>query len=470
MNNFYTKALALLALGFSALGASAGIHETTGYIPEDRSGWKISGCSQCNEDAGNNADGGLSKMIDDNVNTFWHSNWQNGGDNGPGHYFIIDRGENAPEIKYFGYTPRQGATGGNGYVTAGRLFAVDETPAFSVCSGSWTTAPGYTTGEGDDAVTVSAHDHAAEWFNANTPLVSATFDCKYNDASTHNEYIVELPTPTSARYLIFVVDDASGSQGNKFANCSEFKTYTDYGTYTYEIVEASDFEGKRIMLLNKMHQQYIGVKSDANGNIFTGNTGYGIEAIWTLVPGATEGKYMLHNEYYDYYVAKMVSAYNTRIPAVEDVAEAGEWVIDFPGNGEFGVISTTDYANDNCFHMVNWDGIVRWTATADASQFSFIEVTADDYATWIEAYANLCPGTIGYHSPSEEYQQALETLRNDPENLDNYYPVAVAAAAAPVVLPAEGKYYTIRGAHESFQNHFITESYDRQVDVTVGSG
>lgn len=80
---------------------------------QDRTAWTISGCSQQEASAGVNSDGDLKRIIDDNVNTYWHSCWSVS-HNDFNHFFLIDRGENANTPIYgFGYTPRQTASQGN---------------------------------------------------------------------------------------------------------------------------------------------------------------------------------------------------------------------------------------------------------------------------------------------------------------------------------------------------------------------
>lgn len=470
MNHFYSKAVALLALGFSALSANAFItKEKSDYVPEDRSAWTISGCSQCNASAGPNADGGFAHVIDDNINTFWHSNWSGVSDQATyGHYFVIDRGANAPEIKFFGYTPRQ-HDGGNGFVTKYRLFAVDENPGLPLCEESWSTADNDNT-----------HAKAVEWSADRTPLVSGDFDIVYNDVSTHGEHIVEFPSATSARYLVFFMDAASNVSAGCFANCAEFKTYTDCVTSSYEIPEPSDLVGKQVMFKNCMHDFYMGVgrfnalnSYESTEDIFNclANVGEGIGAVWTVIPGSAEGKYKLFNEYNKYYVGTLPTVVNRRTQLVAEEAEAGEWTIRLQGDN---LVFEFEGADPSCMHMVNWNGIVCWYADAAASQFTATILTDEHFSRWaanaVDSAREVCNGRIGYPSMSDGVTAAIEALGANPADFDAYHALNAAVAEAPVVLPAAGKYYTIRGAHESFRNHFITEAYDRQIEVSVGSG
>lgn len=444
----FLKTLALLAMAGGASFVYAAEHSEIRYNLEDRSAWTITGCSQC-EGGNKSSDGGLQELIDDNVNSFWHSNWSEGGDDGPGHYFIIDRTENAPEIARFSYLSRQGNNNANGFVTKYRLFAVDEAPELPVCSGSWTTAQG-------------AHDAAEAWFADKTPVAEGTFDFIFNDLTTHHERTVDLTSPTSARYLIFVVDDAVGVQGNKFANCAEFKTYTKE-TLVWNDPQDS-LRDKRFKLKNVMHGLYAGVyKPDKT---LMGNTS-GADAVWTIVE-TPEGKVKLHNEMYDCFVGQMPDTNNTRIPFVNSADEAGEWIMEWAEINKKVVIRTGQGGVD-AIHMVDWDGLVRWYPDADASQFELILASDEDYEAWVATYTEeaLCPGAIGYHGPSDEFREALEDVKANPADLSKHRQVLEAAETGELALPLASRYYTISCVNDDFKGKYFVEPYGQSSTMHI---
>ncbi len=194
------------------------------YSSLDRTGWTITGCSQ--RGGNGDTDGGFTEMIDGNTGTYWHTQYGSGAENTENlkHFFIIDRGENAPDFNAFGYTPRIGATTGNGYVTASRLYVADDVTGINTCEAS--ARPGAGT---------DTHSSLETWIesNGNKLVATSTYAITYNTASTHHEYKVDLEATASGRYVIFVVDGVSSSQTNKHAHCAEFNLY-DYREVTDE--------------------------------------------------------------------------------------------------------------------------------------------------------------------------------------------------------------------------------------------
>ncbi|TCS90272.1 F5/8 type C domain-containing protein [Anseongella ginsenosidimutans] len=85
----------------------------TGEVLEelDRSSWSVSGFSS-EEASGEGEDNGHAiHALDDDINTFWHTQWE-GAEPGPPHYLAIDAGA---EVTFNGFifTPRQGSASGN---------------------------------------------------------------------------------------------------------------------------------------------------------------------------------------------------------------------------------------------------------------------------------------------------------------------------------------------------------------------
>lgn len=449
MKNLYSRTLALAAFLAAAVSVNAAEHRTVvGTDPEDRSGWIVTGCSQQNVNAGENSDGGLNHIIDDNINTFWHTSWSGVKDNTTyPHYVIFDRGENAPEIAAFSYTPRQGNTTGNGFVTNYRLFATDE---------ALTDVPVST---GSQHCPDPEHTAAKAWIEENTPLMEGTFDIRYNDASTHGEHLAVLPEKTSARYLVFVIDGCSNNnQSGCFANCAEFRTYCDVNeTVWYDPQDI--FAGKLIKLYNETRGFYMGVCAEVEGKM--GRTSNGPDRVWQMID-AGNGNIKLYNEYDQSYAGPWVDKNDERFDLVKEESEAGEWTVSWVDNAtRDAVVFTSGNVNNPAMHMADWDGIVRWTIAADASHFVPSLVEESEYEEMAQHHIDSFSFSdmIGMRSLTDEVAQAIEDVKNNPSDFATYRALAAAYEAAPFNLPEAGKYYTLTSAQEGFEGKKLVEPY-----------
>lgn len=210
----------LLLFGSLFIGMSA---SAEGIIllstKQDRAAWTISGCSQEPASAGANTDGDLTRIIDDDVNTYWHSSWHVS-HNDYNHFFLIDRGEDADTPIYgFGYTPRQTAIQGNGYVTECDVYVLNDTTGLSTMNGE------------NGGVQSDAHSSLLTFINGKTPAGHGSFNYTHNNASNRAESKVAFSAPANGRYILFVATRTTGDsnndseKGNAFANCADFCTY-----------------------------------------------------------------------------------------------------------------------------------------------------------------------------------------------------------------------------------------------------
>lgn len=200
--------LPAMADGFCVLGSK-----------QSREGWTISGCSQQGSNAAANQDGDLSRIIDDDVNTYWHSSWSVP-HNDYNHFFVIDRGaESTAPVYGFGYTPRQDAFQGNGFVTECDVYVLDDISGLSTMSGE------------DAGVQSDAHSSLATFIADKTPAGHGSFNYTYDDSNNRAESKVAFSNPANGRYILFVATRTNGDtnnnaeKGNAFANCADFCTY-----------------------------------------------------------------------------------------------------------------------------------------------------------------------------------------------------------------------------------------------------
>ena len=195
--------------------------------PQSRTGWVVTGCGQ--RGTTGDSDGGFAQLFDDNVNTYWHSQW--GADLGQNHFFIIDRGENVTEpIAGFGYTPRQGVATGNGYVTDYSIYVLNDIEGLTYCEA-----------DNLNGFASDSHTNLATFLTNKTPAKTGHWDIRYNDQSTHHEYQEAFATPQTGRYVLFVANHTDGAQGDRYANCAEFNLYSDAVTVPAGLVFRAKF-------------------------------------------------------------------------------------------------------------------------------------------------------------------------------------------------------------------------------------
>lgn len=253
---------AAVLLGLGSFSANA----EDVWVPQSRTGWTVTGCSQHGA-TGEGNDGGYAELMDGNNATFWHSEYNKttqGHQNECPHYFVINRGENAGTIDGFGYQPRISDKGGNGYVTSYRLYVLDSIDGLNTA--------GSNAANGVAAITDN-HASLTTFLEGKTPAKQGTFSFNNRDMSTHVLQQVAFDAAQTGRYVLFVIDGVNSSDANKHANCAEF--------YLYDIV-SSDFT----VTVNYVAEGNLVVKSESvaatEGAIYTPS----VPAFCTTTSGA----------------------------------------------------------------------------------------------------------------------------------------------------------------------------------------
>lgn len=201
------KQLLLLTLGLAGLFSAQAAEEH--YLP--RTSWTVTPCSWINDIA---PSGPVSCMIDDNLETYWHSNWSSDATDGY-HWFTIDLGSEQT-IDGFDYWRRQGS--GNGNFKAGKVYV------------------------SNTAFSFSNHDAAKTYAeNAeNVPVGDFTFTY---DADADGKRRCAFSSPVTGRYVLVYISEVTVSpSGTKDACCAEFKIYST-AEVTQEAVIAMYNEG-----------------------------------------------------------------------------------------------------------------------------------------------------------------------------------------------------------------------------------
>ena len=166
-------------------------------------------------------------------------------------------------------------------------------------------------------------------------------------------------------------------------------------------VQGTDIAGKHVILGNKLHTTLFAY---ANGTEMGSSTSYYTNnSIWEFEAAGADGEYRLRNVGTGLYAGHVPSSDNMRVALVETAVEAGVYTVEAAAaNGHCVIYSKTGAANLEALHMVGWDGVVRWSKTADASQFLLHDAT--DAETVINsAYYTIRNGKGGYVSADEAY-------------------------------------------------------------------
>ena len=194
----------LLLLLFCMMGGVTKAYAEIGD-PIQKDGWKISASSWCWDDQ-ENGNGKDDRIIDGNIQTYWHSNWKGENGNGTGgslpEWFVVDLGS-IQEIGGVGYTPRQHANA-NGNCKSYKLFISTDNTFVGLTKESVN--------------------------QLQNPLKEGVLNDNANNIS---EQYVKFDKQESARYILFVITESHGAQDNKFGNCGEFDVYK----YVSQIVD-----------------------------------------------------------------------------------------------------------------------------------------------------------------------------------------------------------------------------------------
>ena len=188
----------LAAVACSGLAAHA-LEVSEYYL--DRSGWTVHACSNAPVSGG---EGEIGNMFDDNLSTYWHSDWVAGNPDGnttQTHWFTIDLGS-SQEFKGFDYWGRPSAE--NGRIKKGKIYVSDE--------------PFDDFGDANSAEAIEA---AANYYeNAdNVAVAEFTFDYE-SDATGVRECRFNAVT---GRYVLVLTSETVGN----YATGAEFKLVAD---------------------------------------------------------------------------------------------------------------------------------------------------------------------------------------------------------------------------------------------------
>ena len=194
--------------------------------------------------------------------------------------------------------------------------------------------------------------------------------------------------------------------------------------------------------------------------------------IWKLLK-QDNGNYKFYNPYSNKYVGPIPgnndTGDNVAIPLVDNEASAQEYTIAAAVNLGYVTFKTTQTGipeNRSYLHM-GAPGVVRWEATADASQFKIVTSGIDNFATTWDANLKNSMNLnnyVGYKKVSEAQKTAYEALTaaNTIEakvSKAKAFSDATSASTESNVTPEAGKYYTIQCARGIRNGVYFYENY-----------
>ena len=132
-------------------------------------------------------------------------------------------------------------------------------------------------------------------------------------------------------------------------------------------VLGTEIDGKPLFIGNLLHTSlYVGLKDNQLGS---NNGKYDKDHVWYFEKAGDDNTYYIKNLASGLYMAALPSSNNTRVDLVEKES-AFAYTVEYAGvNGYCNIYDKAGTAGLNALHMVNWDGVVRWSTSADASKF-----------------------------------------------------------------------------------------------------
>lgn len=186
-------------------------------------------------------------------------------------------------------------------------------------------------------------------------------------------------------------------------------------------VLGTEIDGVPLFIGNLLHSSlYVGLKDNQLGS---NNGKYDKDHVWYFEKAGDDNTYYIKNLATGLYVAALPTANNTRVDLVEK-ENAGVYTVEYAGvNGYCNIYDKNGETDRNALHMVNWDGVVRWSTSADASKFLLQNATALVEA--MEKTYTIQNWTNGYLSVADGYVDGNGNLKvtnnNEPSNFDGLW-------------------------------------------------
>ncbi|MGM9693997.1 MAG: glycoside hydrolase N-terminal domain-containing protein, partial [Alloprevotella sp.] len=186
-------------------------------------------------------------------------------------------------------------------------------------------------------------------------------------------------------------------------------------------VLGTEIDGIPLFVGNLLHTSlYVGLKDNQLGS---NNGKYDKDHVWYFEKAGEDNTYYMKNLATGLYVAALPTSNNTRVDLVEK-ENAGVYSVEYAGvNGYCNIYDKNGEEGLNALHMVNWDGVVRWSTSAEASKF--LLQNASELVAAMEKTYTIQNFTNGYLSVADGYVDGSGNLKvtnnNEPANFDGLW-------------------------------------------------
>lgn len=229
--------------------------------------------------------------------------------------------------------------------------------------------------------------------------------------TVYNNYVKQLQAANGMKFFYHDASDALSklptqtptTKADIEAAISNMQSAID-GLNSTEGVLGTDLDGKTVFIGNLLHtQMYMRATNVDGADVLGANAnGYQKSHAWTFEKVEGAETYNIKNVGNGLYIGQIPTTNNTRITLVADKANAGAFTVAYAGtNGYCNIYVEGGEADRNALHMVDWDGVVRWATSADASKFRLEDAT--DVLEALKTYYTIKVGNGGYLSLDDAY-------------------------------------------------------------------
>ena len=222
--------------------------------------------------------------------------------------------------------------------------------------------------------------------------------------NVYNGYVAQLKAANGMKYFYHDASDAINSlPATAPATKAELETAIAKlqtkieDLNSAEGVLGTDLNGKTLFIGNMLHSKmYMSAQIwkgyDALGS---DESGWQANHAWVFEKADKDNTYYIKNAESGMYIGAIPSENNQCVPLVADKASAQVYTVAYAGkNGYCNIYVEGGEANRNALHMVDWNGVVRWSTTADASKFRLEDAT--DVLAAYNKYYTVKVATGGY--------------------------------------------------------------------------
>mgnify|MGYP003293785936 CR=1 FL=1 len=449
------KLLLLFAVMLSTVGAWAQMYQK---VPHTK--WSV---SAFNEAAVSGNEGGVAFLKDENAETFYHSNWSGGYEDGTSgknkgqdgvQGFLICLPEN---YTFDRITYKGRSNGENNWATKVRIYVYDELPEGLPKNLSTLT---YAQKEGlfnKDSGTLSANP---TFENSSSPWV--------NDQKIKT---IDFDTPLSGKYVLFIADATTGTNG--YLCCSDLSLWQKLDG----IVEDKPYYLKIKGLDNYYLDTRVGEASDYGNTICKTQTP--VPTYFTLNDGYWHISSLPGNEF------KFINI--TQWDAIPASIEPANWTLHEVEEGLWSLAQSIYYGGgDSQKHYLGAnDGNILGESKfytdkliSQAVKFELVELTEEERAVEevraaegrVNAAREIAQQVldkigVGYPAPGSEARATLQAaIDNEEATVESFYSAIDAYnAVTDVVLPEAGKVYRLTSAYSAFTSEKALYSDNTQL-------